>query len=67
MKKYLVTTLASVLVLSVIVVGQPASAQAICHAQNNFGVWFWGANPDLAVAICQQNTPVGGVCFFRGC
>jgi hypothetical protein len=67
MKKFLAIAAAVSLTLGTLAVAQPAAAQAMCSAQNNFGAVFWGWNPGLAMRICQLNTPVGGVCVFQGC
>ena len=53
--------------LSMLTIPHTASAQALCHAQNTLGTWFWGSDPGTAVSECQVNTPYGSVCYFKGC
>lgn len=67
MKTLSLTIVAVLLTLGAVAATQPASAQAICRAQNNFGAVFVGTSPGLAIAACQLNTPIGGACFFQGC
>ena len=67
MKRILYLRAAIALALVTAAASLPASAQPVCHAENSLGVPFWGVNPAIAVSACQQNTPLGSMCYFKGC
>lgn len=52
---------------------EPRTANATCYATNSYGQTFYWYGPNSAsasrgaLAVCQQNTPIGAVCWVNGC